>query len=294
MDKDQRIEICKQTREYTQKSLYKVIQKILEENLSPTEAEIRDMWLFELRKNDDIFKDGWYSPPPNGIGLLMATDNDGEDSRLNYKSLRPEKIWPRKDIKLNLENGIIYAYSSPVDKKTGIIGDFGITLYFGEKKEIINHLVLCRKIVQQVFEYVKIGLTFSDIAKYMKGLITMYDLNNLIECKTSPSSADDVGHTIPFIMENISRKEMEILKSENHDEIKRMISEKRIFARASEDQVVENGMAFTIEPRPRVVNNPKIPMVSFHSICVIHENGEKELITNFDDLFDLAGMGYMK
>jgi hypothetical protein len=135
MKKDQRIKICKRTREYSQKSFFNILQKILDNNLNPSETEIRDMWIFELRKNDAVLKDGWYLPPPHGIGILIGTDNDGQNSRLNYKSLRPQEIWPRNDIKLNRENGIIYAYSSPIDKKTGIIGDFGITLYFGKKKK---------------------------------------------------------------------------------------------------------------------------------------------------------------
>ncbi len=294
MNPNQKIEICKKTRDCAQKSLFKVIHQILENNLHPSESEIRDMWIFELRKNDAIFKDGWYSPPPHGIGILVGTDNDNEESRLNYKSLRPGEIWPRENININTKNSIIYAYSSPIDKETGIIGDFGITLYFGKKKEIINHLVLCYKIVQEVFEYVKPGVTFSQIAKYMKNLINLYGLNNEIEAMTSPSSADDVGHTIPFIMEVMAKEESATLNRKNHDEIKKMISEKRIFVRASENQVVKNGMAFTIEPRPRVVNNPKIPMVSFHSICAINENGGKELITNFDKIFDLVGMQYMR
>jgi len=294
MTPNQKIEICKRTREYAQKSLLKVLQEILDNNLKPSEAEIRDMWIFELRKNNAIFKDGWYSPPPHGIGILIGTDEDGERSRLNYKSLRSKEIWPQEDVQLNTENGIIYAYASPTDKETGIIGDFGITVYFGNKKEIIDHIALCYQIVQQVFAYVEPGLTFAEIAKYMKGLITSHELNNEIECKTSPSPADDVGHTIPFIMDDMTEQESEILKRESHDEIKKMISEKRIFVRSSEDQIVKNGMAFTIEPRPRAVNNPKIPMVSFHSICAIHEKGEKELITNFDKIFDLVRMKYIR
>ena len=183
MNPNQKIEICRRTREYAQKSLFKVLQKILQNNLVLSEAEIRDRWIFELQKNDAIFKDGWYSPPPHGIGVLIGTDEDGEKNRLNFKSLRSKEIWPRKDIRLNTENGIIFAYASPVDKETGIIGDFGITLYFGKNKEIIDHLTLCYKIVQQVFDYVKPGLTFSEIAKHMKSLITSHGLNNEIECK---------------------------------------------------------------------------------------------------------------
>ncbi|MFA6393535.1 MAG: hypothetical protein WCW25_01530 [Patescibacteria group bacterium] len=294
MVRDQKIEICKKTRAYAQECLVKVMKKVLAKDLTPSEIEIRDMWLSELRKNNAILPDGWYSPPPNGIGVLIGTDNDREASRLNYKSMRPEEIWPRDDVRLNTKNGIIYAYASPVDRETGIIGDFGVTLYFGKKKEIINHLVLCYGIVRQVFEYVESGMTFSQIAEYMKVLIGSLGLNNEIEARTSPAPADDVGHTIPFIMENITEEETVTLASGNQNKINKMISEKRIFVRAGEEQIVKKGMAFTIEPRPKVIGNPKIPMVSLHSICAFRENGKKELLTNFNQLFDLAGMSYMK
>jgi len=291
---NQKLKCCKRIREYANKSLYKVLKKILNNNLKSSESEIRDMWLSELRKNDSILSDGWYSPPPHGIAILIGKDNEGKENRLNYKSLRSEQKWPRKDIYLDTQNGILFAYASPIDKKSGIIGDFGITIYFGKNKEIIDHLILCQKIVNQVFQYIKPGQTFSQIAKHMKNIITTYGLNNEIECKTSPSLSDYVGHTIPYVVENLNDDEMKVLKRGSHENIKTMISEKRIFVRASENQEVKKGMAFTIEPRPQVINNPKIPMVLFHSICVIYENGEKELITNFDNLFNLVGMDYMK
>lgn len=293
MTPDQKIKICKKTRKYAQESLLKVLQTVLKNNLESSETELRDMWLSEIKKNNAMLEDGWYSPPPHGIGILIGTDEDGEQSRLNHKSLRPEKMWPQKDIHLNTENSIIYAYASPVDKTTGIIGDFGTTLYFGKNQEIIDHLNLCYQIVNQVFDYVEPGLTFSSIAKHLKELLDSHGLNNEIECKTDPSPADDVGHTIPFIEEDLTEKESKILKSESHDEVKQMISEKRIFVRASEEKTVKTSMAFTIEPRIKVINNPKIPMVSFHTICAIDESGKKELITGFDKIFDLVGMGYM-
>jgi len=72
----------------------------------------------------------------------MGPDNEGVTSRLNFGNLRRESVWPRADIRLNVKNGIIFAYASPFDKKTGIIGDFQTTLYFGKKQEIIDHLIL--------------------------------------------------------------------------------------------------------------------------------------------------------
>jgi hypothetical protein len=281
------------TRNLAQKSLLKVLQTVLEEKTHPSEAKIRDMWLFELKKNKEILEEGWYSPPPHGIAVLMGSDNDGENNRINYKSLRPNQKWPRDDVCFDTNNNIIFAYASPIHKQYGIIGDFGITLYFGSNPEIKKHLALSYTIVQKVYEYVKPGFTFSQITRYQKQLIHSNGLNNEIECKTNPSLSDDVGHSIPFIMETPTKNESEIIKSENQKDINKIISEKRIFIRASEDMVIRPGMAFTIEPRPRAINNPKIPMVSFHTICAIREDGRKELFTNFTDLFDFAGMSYL-
>lgn len=52
-------------------------------------------------------------------------------------------------------------------------------------------------------------------------------------------------------------------------------------------------MGLTIEPRPRIGNAPNVPMVSFHTICLANENGEMELLENFEEIFKLAGMDYM-
>lgn len=295
MTPDQKIEICKQIRELTSKALFDVLEPIIKENQAPSEAEIRDLWLAQLRKNNAIFEDGWYSPPPHGVGLLIGSDNDGATSRLNFGNLRRESVWPRADILLNTKNGIIFAYASPFDKKTGIIGDFQTTLYFGKKQEIIDHLILCRGIVQQIFDFASPGITFSQIAAHMGGIAHAHGLNNEIEYIANPAPADDVaGHTVPFVDENMTDSESATLAAGDYELIKQMISQKRQFVRNSNSKVITAGMAFTIEPRPRVANNPNIPMVSFHTICAIHENGTKELLTNFDKLFCLCGMGYMK
>jgi hypothetical protein len=295
MTPNQKIEICKQTRSRAQKALFEVLEAILKLRLAPSEIEIRDLWLAQLQKNSAIFEDGWYSPPPHGIGLLMGSDNAGSQDHFNFASLRPESSWPRKDIRLDTENGLLFAYASPFDKKTGIIGDFQTTLYFGKKPEIINHLILCRKIAGQIFDYVKPGLTFSQISARLGEIISAHGLSNNIAYAKDMSAANDVvGHSIPFVAENMTEPESATLTGGDYDQIKQMISQKRQFVRNSNNQVVTAGMAFTIEPRPRVADNPSIPMVSFHCICAIHEDGTKELLTNFEELFRLCGMDYME
>lgn len=114
--------------------------------------------------------------------------------------------------------------------------------------------------------------------------------SNEIVCVTNPSPADDFGHTIPYIMEEMTPAESAILQGGDYNTIKNMISKKRIFGRESEKLTIRNGMAFTIEPRPRPLHDPTVPMVYFHTICTISENGEKELLTNFDELFQISDM----
>src|SRR5436853_4201407 len=105
MDK---LEVCKSTRKIAADSLAKVLKKLLKSKKPISEVMLRDAWLFEMRKNKNIFPDGWYMPPPHGIMVLFADEKNVQ--RFNYKSARPNETWPRDDIFLDLKKGIIYCY----------------------------------------------------------------------------------------------------------------------------------------------------------------------------------------
>lgn len=293
MTPNHNIEVCKRTRKLAIRSFQKVLHHILSSDISFSEVEIREMWLSELRKYTTLSYDGWYVPPPHGVAVLIGSDDDSERSRLDYKTLRPKEIWPQENIRLEKKKGILFVYASPFDNETGIIGDMGVTLYLGKKQEIRDHLLLCFFVVKKIFDFIEVGKTFSEVAIYTKNLLLSYSLNNEIECRTTPSFANNIGHTIPFVFEEMTIAEREILKKSNPIEIREMISRKRIFIDSSSDIVIKSGMAFTIEPRPKMIHNSKMPMVLFHAICLLYENGKKELLTNFDDLFQVAGMEYM-
>lgn len=70
-------------------------------------------------------------------------------------------------------------------------------------------------------------------------------------------------------------------------------SKKRVFESIHSSLKVKPGMAFTIEPGVKVVADETIPMTMFHQTVIVNENGEKELLTNFDEIFKLVGMDYM-
>lgn len=289
---EQKLEICKSTRQIAARTLHTVLGELLHSGQPISESRLRDKWLEELRKNPSIFPDGWYLPPPHGIGVLIGTTN--QDSRQNYKSLRPEEMWPREDIVLNKEHPIMYAFASPVDRKTGIIGDFGMTLYFGDDPEIIHHLKICLQLDQEIYEKMQVGMSFSKVSQIAEEQLELHGLINKVTSITDPAGVN-IGHTLPASYEDWSSEEFAIIQKgeARWEEVAQLISKKRRFLSKMEKLQIKPGMALTNESRPTVENKPHIPMASFHTIVVFHSDGKKELLTNFDEIFRLTGMDYM-
>ena len=106
---------------------------------SISEKDFKNEWYNNLTKENNIIADGWYNPPPKGMAILFG-------NRVSFDSLRNEKNWASDTI-INWKEDLLYAYCSPVDKVSGIIGDISVTLYFGKDKEIINHIKNCHDAV---------------------------------------------------------------------------------------------------------------------------------------------------
>ena len=288
-----KLEVCKETRKLTASSLFKVLKDLLKTRDQISEKYLGDAWYEELTSNKEIFHEGWYVPPPQGIGVLFATEKN--PSRLKFKSLRQEEFWPRNDVFLNKQNGIAMVYASPVHKVTGIIGDFGLTIYLGNNKTIQKELRKYLFIVQDVFRFIKIGMKISEIHTYISALVSSKGFTNEWWMSITDPTGTNFGHTIPATDTNWTAKERQILlKGENNwDRVIGMISQKRKFINEYEESVVREGMALTVEPRLIVKNNPKMPTVYYHTIVTLKENGKKELLTNFDEIFRLTGMNYL-
>jgi hypothetical protein len=245
-----------------------------------------------MRENLAIYSDGWYLPPPHGIGVLFGTEDDY--GRMNYQSLRPESSWPKNDIILDKQNGIIYVYASSVDRSTGMIGDWGMTIYFGKNPEIIEHLKLCLELNYQVLDHVRVGMSFANLTIYANDAFRKLGLSNEVtSIADKGSSGVNIGHTIPGSYEDWSSKEEQILKNGDWLQILSMISKKRKFLNTVEPLKIKPGMALTIEQRLTRPSNPTIPMSSFHTIALIHTDGKKELLTDFDKIFKFVPMEFM-
>ncbi len=269
-------DICKKTRKFTAESLHKVLKKLLQGSRSISEVDLRDAWLLELQKNKQIFSDGWYIPPPHGIGALFGTLQEKE--RLNFPTLRDKNYWPRKDVFLNRKEGIITLYASPVDRRSGTIGDFGTTLYFGKNKNIQQHLKDIFRLNTQIFDCIKIGMQIKSLYSYASNLLQKQNYTNSGWISISDPAKINMGHSIP-IMTGIWKKDD--------------ISKKRIFLNRLEITKIQPGIAFTIEARLKSLSKPDLPTSYFHMIALVKENGKKELLTGFENIFKLVGMNYM-
>lgn len=293
MNKIDKLEICKRTRKIAADSLHKVLKKLLESDKPISEVMLRDAWHEEMRKNRNIFPDGWYTPPPHGMIVLFADEKNVE--RFDYKNARWESSWARNDLFMNRKNGIIFCYASPVDKKSGIIGDFGITLYFGNNPEVKELLKFCLKIDKDTFDFAKIGMKISDITHFAETYMKKHKMSNDIVALNDKAGVN-IGHSIPMAFEILSKKEEKILSNGINDwtATKDMIAKKRYYVNNIEARTIKPGTAFTIEPRPRVISKPYLPAaINYHTIAFFKEDGTKELITGFDYLFKFVGMEYM-
>lgn len=105
-------------------------------------------------------------------------------------------------------------------------------------------------------------------------------------------SLTNLGHSIPFIDRNPTDKERDIFISGNKDLINKAINLARIFINKTEENVIGENSAFTIEPRLTSSKDKSMPMCSFHTIVQFVE-GEKIILTNFKGICNLLKMDWL-
>jgi hypothetical protein len=289
MDKVTRITAMERTRAMAARTLAEALRELLEQPDTFSETELRDAWLERMRAEGDAYDDGWYTPPPHGIILLFATGAD--PARLQHVNYRAQETWSREDIMFDREDGLIYAYASPVDRATGIIGDFGVTLYWGKDQEVQEHLAGCLELDQAVAQGVAPDMKLSQVTQRCEELLKARGWRNTVLSLNDPTGVN-IGHTIPAVAEGWSAEERAIIDGGSWEQAAKLISSGRLFMNLVEEARAEEVVAFTIEPRPSVDGRPDLPGTAYHTICVV-ESGQKRLVTNFDELFELVGMDYM-
>jgi hypothetical protein len=275
------IRACRETRQFAALALSKCLPMLFQYEEALSEAMLRDRWLALLRESEAIFPNGWYNPPPDGLSVIFGN----RQSRRGYtfKSLRPMEMWPQ-DVFFDREAGFLHVYASPVHL-TGTIGDLGMTIYVGNDQKIKSHLQQCWLLNQEIFDFIEVGVPFSEAYQFALGRMHAYNLSNDIMTR---DGATNIGHTIPVF----SLEERQRLQTGSWPHLSSMIGAKRTFVGAGERTIYQPGMMVTLEPRP-TADDTTIPMAWFHSIIIIHQDGTKEILTDFDDIFQSTGMDYM-
>ena len=140
---------------------------------------------------------------PHGIGILFG--NAQTLRGYAFKTIRSPNTWPREDVFLDREAAFFHAYASPVDQKTGVIGDFSITVYLGADPKIASHLQQCLLLNREIFEYIEVGKSFAEVYQFAMGRLRYYGLENDVASLFDPAKSN-IGHTIPALYEGWTQK----------------------------------------------------------------------------------------
>ncbi|HEY4494364.1 MAG TPA: hypothetical protein VJB95_02980 [Candidatus Paceibacterota bacterium] len=253
------------------------------ENIS--EIELHRRILDEMSACDTIFPAGWYEPPQGGVSVLFDI---APFSRLLYGTLRDPEFLPSETHKFTKE-AVGSIYFSPVNKTTKTLADIGFTIYRGQNREIKNHLKKTYNIVHKIAERVRIGMRFSDLCIFATEL---FQTNNLRPSKrvvlnSTQKQSLNLGHSVPGILPN------DQIPGNSLEEIKEYIRTKRVSFIDTENFEIPETYAFTVESRLESITDSSMPSASWH-FMVCFNKGKKTIIDNFEEIFKVVGMDYMK
>lgn len=251
------------------------------DNLS--EAGIAEKIKSEINRHPEIFPEGWYNPPPSGIAVLL---DQKPFNRFLYESLRKSEFWPQKNLFLKKETvGLIYF--SPIDRKTGMIGDIGLTLYKGADEKIKQHLKNSYKAILKIAEHAAVGMAFSQICNFAADLYqNEFKMTKWVPISSNPNVSINLGHSVPGSFEN------NLAFGNSYEEMRKTIRTNRVHINETEHFKIPETCAFTIESRLEDFNNPGLPSAYFHFI-VCFSNGQKTILDNYRQIFSAVGMDYM-
>lgn len=286
----ERFVACRYTRNAAVQSCFHTLQKVLHIKGKVSELRFKNIWFKKLSRIKNIVSNGWYDPPPDGIGVLFGGENDFV--RVNYSTLREKDYWPKADIYFSKE-GLGYIFTSPFTfvNAVPIIGDFGFTFYLGNHRKIINHFKKCYLTMHQLTDIIEVGMEYRQLYKEALKLITENSLMNNIT-STTDVAGTNLGHSIPFMDRNPADEENKLLMVEDEEMIHKVINKARIFINKSEDFKIGANSAFTFEPRLISAKDSSLPMCSFHMIVQFIKK-KKIVLENFTSIFNLLGMNWL-
>jgi hypothetical protein len=277
------IDELRRMRRLTSQTLVETLQEL---SSGATEAMLRDAWSRRLYAHAELADAGWYTPPPSGI--IFVSDSEPEYQRVNHASFRTSEAWPSYDVRPDLDRSLIYAYASPVNRRSGVIGDLGCSLYGGSDERLRAHLVAVWDVTRRIIDIARPGMTFPQLYEKGMRLIEESGLRNMVHSVHAGSSTD-IGHLVPWSDLPPDTFERDVLAGGALEALAELVSKNRRFISATDDYRIGDDVAFTIEPR---LCAPGLPMVGFHTITGF-VGGEQHTVFEFDALFEMFDMRYL-
>jgi hypothetical protein len=207
---------------------------------------------------------------------------------LKFDTLRKSEYWPSNDHKL-LRDSVGILYASPIDKATGIIGDFGLTIYRGSDLKIQSHLSTCLSVLEQAAEAAAEDMEFRELHNLAQRLFNKSNLTNARTVTWTDTVGTNLGHTIPWSYEIPTSSESDIISAGSLPELQNLISSKRVNVNQVERFKIPKNIAFTLEARLESSVDGAMPNTFYHLI-IIFENGTKKVLSNFNAIFQTLGM----
>ena len=272
----QDIDTCLQTRALAAKAVGSVLQSAN----GISESEFADKFNTELRTHKNFHPGGWYDPPPNGVAVLFAESNNFQ--RLQFDTLRKQQYWPKQEIKLG-ENSVGMVYASPVDNKSGIIGDIGLSFYTGQDQKIKQHLIRSLEVIKKAAEFADVKMEFRELHNHAQKLFAKASLNNDRTVTYADSVGTNLGHAIPWTHKDPTESEQAIISGSSFEKLKNLISSKRVNVNSRENFKIPENIVFTFEARLEDSNDLQMPSVFYH-LLVAFKEGEREIISGFEGM----------
>jgi hypothetical protein len=245
-----------------------------------TEVGFRDAWHARLRAIDALTTNGWYEPPPLGMAVLFAGEDD--PSRISFESLRLPRYAPGPET-IEWSRGLMYAYCSPLHRTSGLAGDFGVTLYFGDRSDVRAHFRRAFAVTRDLLAEIGPRMRSGQLLERSQALFEEAGLTNTIASVTD-SVPLDLGHSLPKLDRSAldGRRELDGTTIAALRNGRRFVSESADWALSREDQV-------TIEPQLVALGKPELPQVSFHYVVAMTEE-RTVVLRECDALLDRFGL----
>jgi hypothetical protein len=244
-----------------------------------TERRFRDDWLGRLAERPEITANGWYDPPPDGVAVLFATED--EPARTQFSSLRPKGLWPGPT-ELDPRRGILYAYCSPLSFPEALAGDFQVTLYFGGSSRVRDHFRLAIDATYTVITEIELGTRSRPLFDRSEEIFAQLGLRSNVASITDAVPVD-LGHSLPTLERPPSAPR--VISPEEQDAVRRG----RLFISAASDWPLAAAGQVTIEPRLFSIADRRLPQVNVHYVVGIAD-GKVSLLNECDELHRQFGL----